>query len=253
MWTRPAAWGGLGLSLAISISLSLSPSLSLSILLALSLSLFLPLSLSLSPALDLQSGGAGWRAVRRLCGSVGHTPCGRFVPGTATSRVHSLVCILYQTLPRFEGGVSTRGVSSTSKQYHPDENVDKTCSLGELSGERGRDCAELLDTPHVGRALSRALSLSHTHPLSLIHTHTLSLSHTHYLFLSPSFPPSLSLSHPLSLSLSVQLSPVTKRRHLWNTTTQGPSRGHPRVVLETIGSFLEPFCGHISPNIDKVS
>ena len=36
-------------------------------------------------------------------------------------------------------------------------------------------------------------------------------------------------------------------------TTRGPSWGHPRVVLRTIGSFLEPFCWHLSPNIDKVS
>ena len=28
---------------------------------------------------------------------------------------------------------------------------------------------------------------------------------------------------------------------------------HPRVVLGAIGSFLEPFCGHLSPKIDKVS
>ena len=38
-----------------------------------------------------------------------------------------------------------------------------------------------------------------------------------------------------------------------NKPMRGPSWGHPRVNLETIGSFLEPFCGHISPNIDKVS
>ena len=28
--------------------------------------------------------------------------------------------------------------------------------------------------------------------------------------------------------------------------------GHSRFVLGAIGSFLEPFCGHLSPKIDKV-
>ena len=36
-------------------------------------------------------------------------------------------------------------------------------------------------------------------------------------------------------------------------TTRGPSWGHPMVVLGTIRSFLEPFCGHLLPKIDKVS
>jgi hypothetical protein len=35
--------------------------------------------------------------------------------------------------------------------------------------------------------------------------------------------------------------------------TQTPMWGHSRFVLGAIGSFLEPFCGHISPKIDKVS
>ena len=35
--------------------------------------------------------------------------------------------------------------------------------------------------------------------------------------------------------------------------TRGPSWGHSRFVLGAIGSFLEPFCGHLSPKIDKVS
>ena len=36
-------------------------------------------------------------------------------------------------------------------------------------------------------------------------------------------------------------------------STRGPSWGHPMVVLGTIRSFLEPFCGHLSPKNDKVS
>ena len=37
------------------------------------------------------------------------------------------------------------------------------------------------------------------------------------------------------------------------TSTEGPSWGHSKVVLGAIRSFLEPFCGHLSPKIDKVS
>ena len=36
-------------------------------------------------------------------------------------------------------------------------------------------------------------------------------------------------------------------------TTRGPSWGHSIVVLGTMRSFLEPFSGHLSPTIDKVS
>ena len=36
-------------------------------------------------------------------------------------------------------------------------------------------------------------------------------------------------------------------------TTEGPSWGHSKVVLGAIRSFLESFCGHLSPKIDKVS
>jgi hypothetical protein len=28
--------------------------------------------------------------------------------------------------------------------------------------------------------------------------------------------------------------------------------GYPRLVLGALGSFLEPFCGYLSPKIDKV-
>ena len=34
---------------------------------------------------------------------------------------------------------------------------------------------------------------------------------------------------------------------------RGPSWGHLKVVLGAIRPFLVPFCGHISPKIDKVS
>ena len=36
-------------------------------------------------------------------------------------------------------------------------------------------------------------------------------------------------------------------------TTEGSSWGHPRCGLGAIGAVLEPFCGHLSPKIDKVS
>ena len=35
--------------------------------------------------------------------------------------------------------------------------------------------------------------------------------------------------------------------------TKGPMWGHPMLVLGALCSFLEPFCGHLSPKIDKVS
>jgi hypothetical protein len=35
--------------------------------------------------------------------------------------------------------------------------------------------------------------------------------------------------------------------------TRGPSWGHPMVVLGASRSFLEPFCGHLLPTIDKFS
>ena len=36
-------------------------------------------------------------------------------------------------------------------------------------------------------------------------------------------------------------------------TTKGPMWGHPMLVLGALCSFLEPFHGHLSPNIDNVS
>ena len=46
---------------------------------------------------------------------------------------------------------------------------------------------------------------------------------------------------------------MASRRPTLNFTTKGPMWGYPRFVLGAIGSFLEPFCGHLSPKIDKVS
>ena len=36
------------------------------------------------------------------------------------------------------------------------------------------------------------------------------------------------------------------------TTTEGPMWGHPMPVLGALSPFLEPFCGHLSPKLDKV-
>ena len=36
-------------------------------------------------------------------------------------------------------------------------------------------------------------------------------------------------------------------------TTEGPTWGHPMLVLRAVCSFLEPFCGQLSPKLDKVS
>ena len=38
---------------------------------------------------------------------------------------------------------------------------------------------------------------------------------------------------------------------VWGTT-EGPTWGHPMLVLGAVCSFLEPFCGHLSPKLDKV-
>jgi len=35
--------------------------------------------------------------------------------------------------------------------------------------------------------------------------------------------------------------------------TEGPMWGHPMPVLGALSPFLEPFCGHLSPKLDKVS
>jgi hypothetical protein len=41
-------------------------------------------------------------------------------------------------------------------------------------------------------------------------------------------------------------------KHRVPVTTRGPSWGHSRFVPGAIGPLLEPFCGHLSPKIDKV-
>ena len=33
---------------------------------------------------------------------------------------------------------------------------------------------------------------------------------------------------------------------------KGPMWGYPRLVLGALGSFLEPFCGHVLPKVDKL-
>ena len=41
--------------------------------------------------------------------------------------------------------------------------------------------------------------------------------------------------------------------HQRRPATEGPMWGHPMLVLGALCSFLEPFCGHLSPKLDKVS
>ena len=36
-------------------------------------------------------------------------------------------------------------------------------------------------------------------------------------------------------------------------STEGRMWGHPMPVLGALSPFLEPFCGHLSPKLDKVS
>ena len=40
---------------------------------------------------------------------------------------------------------------------------------------------------------------------------------------------------------------------LESVSTEGPMWGHPMPVLGALSPFLEPFCGHLSPKLDKVS
>ena len=55
----------------------------------------------------------------------------------------------------------------------------------------------------------------------------------------------------LFLFLSLSLADLLDREY--RVATEGPSWGHSKVVLGAISSFLEPFCRHLSPKIDKVS
>ena len=67
---------------------------------------------------------------------------------------------------------------------------------------------------------------------------------------------SLSLSRALSLSLFLSL-PLSlqsqDRSREVIVTTEDPMWGHPMPVLGALSPFLEPFCGHLSPKLDKVS
>ena len=35
-------------------------------------------------------------------------------------------------------------------------------------------------------------------------------------------------------------------------STKGPMWWYPRLVLGALGSFLEPFCGHLLPKVDRL-
>ena len=39
---------------------------------------------------------------------------------------------------------------------------------------------------------------------------------------------------------------------IYHESTKGPMWGYPRLVLGALGSFLEPFCGHVLPKVDKI-
>ena len=77
-------------------------------------------------------------------------------------------------------------------------------------------------------------------------------------------PHAAHMSHPAAdagahdLSAAHNLSPA-KEPHAQHAflqqvaPTEGPSWGHFKVVLGAIRLFLEPFCRHLSPKIDKVS
>ena len=47
--------------------------------------------------------------------------------------------------------------------------------------------------------------------------------------------------------------PSTSQRPQGSRATKGPMWGYPRCGLGAVGVVLEPFCGHLSPKLDKVS
>ena len=64
--------------------------------------------------------------------------------------------------------------------------------------------------------------------------------------------PSLS-SVDTPLSLSLPFSPSEQALPLADVVpTKGPMWGYPRLVLGALGSFLEPFFGHVLPKVDKI-
>jgi hypothetical protein len=48
---------------------------------------------------------------------------------------------------------------------------------------------------------------------------------------------------------------ISSQPAVWgcDDTTEGPLWGHPMPVLGALSPLLEPFYGHLSPKIDKVS
>ena len=110
--------------------------------------------------------------------------------------------------------------------------------------------------------------LSSFYSLSLAQTHTLSL------FPPPLFLLLLSQTHrePWNLSPPHRSRERKKEKEARERETgereatgyqpsalhspraiEGPTWGHPMLVLGAVCSFLEQFCGHLSPKLDKVS
>ena len=69
----------------------------------------------------------------------------------------------------------------------------------------------------------------------------------------PSTPSSLSPTSKAPLcSAGPPWSKRGRQRLLHHVSTKGPMWGYPRLVLGALGSFLEPFCGHVLPKVDKL-
>ena len=67
-----------------------------------------------------------------------------------------------------------------------------------------------------------------------------------------SWPNTLKLT---CLMCSTNQSTLERKRfyaHQHGGTTEGPSWWYPRPVLGAIGPYLEPFCGLLSPKVDKI-
>ena len=139
----------------------------------------------------------------------------------------------------------------------------------------------------ISLLLPLALSLPLSGPLSLFcfRAHCLCFSFIVSFSLSPTeiiviFFSQGKISLSLSLSLSLSGTPESQGRNLTlivccivpysrvplsrnfhcpllrldgGSSTEGPMWGHPMPVLGALSPFLEPFCGHLSPKLDKVS
>jgi len=79
------------------------------------------------------------------------------------------------------------------------------------------------------------------------------LSPHHHITASQFHLRPLSLIAPPPLQLCSRSDGERSVTQIPRMTTEDPMWGHPMPVLGALSPFLEPFCGHLSPKLDKVS